>query len=295
MTMKSPLMIGLPGLYLSAEDEARLAEIQPRGVVLFTRNFASVSQIKDLIKSVKSIAGDDITVAVDHEGGPVVRFPEALPELPAPRLLGEDGDANNVRNLARVAAEALADWGITLNLAPVVDILTPHSHSIMADRCFGSDPELVAELSIAFIEGMHDAGIQCTAKHFPGIGPAAQDTHEKKSIVTDNREQLETLWYPFKSAVNAGVDAVMTTHATYSSLDADHPATFSAGIIKGILRQDLGFSGFILSDDLEMGAIIDNYSIEEATRNCLHAGCDMALVCRTIEHQIRAFRALDRE
>ncbi len=291
MLKKTPFMLGLPGLTLSEEDHQRLKTIRPQGIILFARNYESTPQIKKLIQDVKSILGKDTLVSVDHEGGRVVRFPQALPELPAPRILGESRDPEKVRSYSRRAAEALLDWGINLNLAPVVDILRPDSHPRMIDRCFGTEGTLVSEMAIAFIEGMQEAGVQCTAKHFPGIGPAREDTHDTGTIVDLSREELEEIWQPFRATIKAGVDWVMVTHATYPSLDPKSPATFSSTIIQDILRKDLGFQGSIISDDLEMGAIANTYSVGKAAIMCLEAGCSIASLCLDTKLQDEAYEA----
>lgn len=288
----SPLMIGLPGPELSKEDEERLTRISPASVILFTRNFQSVQQIKALIRRTKELAGPRCLLAVDHEGGRVVRFPESLPPFPAPRLFGEKGDPEKMRQAARSSAEALKDWGFDLNLAPVVDVLTPTSHPRMVDRCFGSDPERVSEMAEAFILGMRDGGIRTCAKHFPGVGPAELDPHETGPKVTISRQQQERFLLPFRRAIAAGVDAVMISHILYTELDRDGPATLSKKIIGGLLKTELAFSRQILSDDLEMGAIQESYGIEDAVRRASDAGCTMLLVCKEPELQDRAWKAL---
>ncbi len=288
----SPLMIGLPGTELSADDELRLDRIRPASVILFTRNFQSVPQIKTLIRRTKEIAGAQCRLAVDHEGGRVVRFPDALPPFPAPRTFGEQGDPDKMRLAARTAAEALKEWGFDLDLAPVVDVLTPTSHPRMIDRCFGSDPERVAEMAEAFIRGMHEGGILTCAKHFPGTGPAELDPHETGPKVALTRDQMERFLLPFRRAVATGVDTVMINHILYPHLDPSGPATLSQKIITGLLRGELGFRREILSDDLEMGAIQEAYGIEEAVSRAHAAGCTMLLVCKEPALQDRAWNAL---
>lgn len=288
----SPLMIGLPGTELSKEDEERLDRIRPASVILFTRNFQSVRQIKALIRRTKELAGPQCRLAIDHEGGRVVRFPDALPPFPAPRLFGEARDPEKMRRAAQTAAEALKGWGFDLNLAPVVDVLTPTSHPRMADRCFGTDPELVSEMAESFIRGMRDGGIQTCAKHFPGVGPAELDPHETGPKVTISRQEQEKFLLPFRRAISAGVDTVMISHILYTELDPSGPATLSKKIITDLLRGELGFTRQILSDDLEMGAIQESYGIEDAVRRAHAAGCTLLLVCKEPELQDRAWKAL---
>ncbi len=290
--MKSPFLIDLPGTEISADDEKRLNEIQPKGIIVFGHNYLSKKQLKEFIASVKILLGNDTIIAVDHEGGRVVRFPEILPDLPSAQTMARFNDASKVCNYAKESGLALKELGITLNLAPLADVAGSTTNLLLLDRCFGNDPVYVGEMCVAFIEGMHEAGVQCTVKHFPGLGPAGDDTHQLETLITLDQIELETLWQPFLKAIEAGVDAVMIGHAAYPSLDMMKPATFSERIISFILRRRLGFGGLIISDDLEMGAIKNNYSIEEAIGNCLSAGCDLLTICKNIEHQKRAYKAI---
>jgi len=288
-------MIGLPGTELGPDDEARLDRIRPASVILFTRNFSSVTQIKTLIRRIGEIAGPQCQLAIDHEGGRVVRFPEALPPLPAPRLFGEGRDPEKMRKAAKTAATALRDWGFSLNLAPVVDVLTPTSHPRMIDRCFGSDPERVSEMAEAFIRGMREGGILTCAKHFPGVGPAELDPHETGPKITATRKMMEPHLLPFRRAIAAGVDTVMISHILYPELDSSGPATLSEKIIAGLLKDEMGFGRQILSDDLEMGAIQEKHGIEEAVLRASKAGCTLLLVCKEPDLQDRAWKALRKE
>ena len=279
MSEKAPLLLGLSSTVLNVKEEARLRSINPKGIILFRRNYENTSQIKQLIQTVKEILGKDTIIAVDHEGGSVIRFPEGLPHLPSPVALGDKGNSEKVFQLSRETAFALSELGINLNLAPVLDLATVQTHSSLRKRCFGSDPKLVAEMGVAFIEGMHDGNLKCTAKHFPGLGPGRHDTHELGISITLTKEEFKHHWHPFSQAITAGVDAILISHAIYPTLDHDQPATFSQKIIRGILQKKLDFSGIIISDDLEMGAISRHYSIEEAVQKCLLAGCTIASVC----------------
>lgn len=289
--MKSPFLVGIPGAELTHDDTQRLERIRPLGVILFARNYRNPEQLGRLTASIRNLLGVDAVIAVDHEGGRVVHFGDAVPPMPAASQLGIDGNPEQVRMLAAQAGRVLRQLGITMNLAPVVDVRTPSTNASMAERCYSADPAVVGVMAAAFITGMHDAGVQCTAKHFPGIGPVVDDTHDQASLVTTSRPELKRLWTPFRAAMDAGVDAVMLTHATYQKLDPHNPATGSSKIILGILRDQCQFKGKVISDDLEMGAIGRHYSIEEITEKSLRAGVDIALLCHKPELQDRAHRA----
>ena len=292
MTQKAPLLIGIPSVTLSKEDETRLRTIYPAGIILFRRNYKNIKQVKQLTQSIRSLLGEDTIIAVDHEGGRVVRFPRGLPELPCPRLFGQQKSSAKVHKLSREAGYALRDLGITLNLAPVVDVVTSDTHPSMLDRCFGSDPKLVADMSIAFIQGMHEAGLQCTAKHFPGLGAGRQNTHGLRTVISLSQDMLEVYWQPFRQAIAANVDAILVSHANYPELDLNYPATLSQQVISGLLRNKFAFSGLIISDDMDMGAILAHYSIESAVNTSLKAGSDLVSVCHEINHQLRAYHSI---
>lgn len=289
--ISSPLMIGVFGPELTADDRERLRRIRPASVILFRHNFRSADQMKELLAAIREEAGPQVMRAIDHEGGRVVRFPEALPEFPAPREMAKARDPKVVRGYAETAAHALKDWGFDLNLAPVVDVLTPTSHPRMHSRCFGDDPALVAEMAQAFIEGMRAGGIKTCAKHFPGVGAAELDPHETRPTVTIPLEIQKRHIEPFRRMATFGVDAIMTSHITYTCLDPDSPCTLSKKIVD-LIRNDFKFKGLILSDDLEMGSIMERHTIEDAVARAKDAGCDILLVCKDPQLQDRAFNQL---
>ncbi len=160
--MKSPFLIDLPGTEISGDAEKRLKEIQPKGIILFGQNYASKMQLQEFIASIKSLLGDDTLIAVDHEGGRVVRFPEILPELPSAQTMAKLNDASRVYEYAKESGLALNELGITLNLAPLADVAGITTNLLLLDRCFGDDPIFVSDMCVAFIQGMHEAGVQCT-------------------------------------------------------------------------------------------------------------------------------------
>ncbi len=293
--MKSPLLIGFSGLALSDDVAAHLSSINPRGVILFARNFETPEQLKRLTAALKRLLGDELLIVVDHEGGRVVRFNSGLPELPAARVWGQEGNPKRLYERCREVGGRLREWGITMNLAPVIDMATLESHPSLADRCYGSDPELVIAMGIAFIDGMHDAGIQCAIKHFPGLGAGRHDTHESSTTITASALELERYLIPFRRIIaHVAVDAVLVSHAFYPVWDKLNPASCSAVIVDHLLRQELGFSGLILTDDLVMKAILNHYGIGAATRLALGAGVDLVTICHDPELQRSAWESLDK-
>lgn len=280
-------LIGLPGPELDPELEALLEEFTPRGVVLFRRNLTSDPwQIKGLIESLQAISlgrnGRPMIVAIDQEGGPVKRLPPPFGQYPAAASYGPEGEAA-VQNWGLRQGRELAALGVTLNLAPVLDVNTLGQEGIMKERAFGADPETVSRLGLAAIRGLHEAGVAACAKHFPGIGHSTLDSHRTRPVVQRSLEELRACELPpFRAAVAAGVEAVMVGHLVYPALDAGKPASLSRAVIQELLREEMGYRGLILSDDLQMGAVTGHLSVEEAALAALDAGTDLVLICQDL-------------
>ncbi len=288
----APLLIGISGTVLEADDVALLTDIMPAGIVLFQRNYHDREQLEQLVADVHGVIGKDAIIAIDHEGGRIVRFPGFRPELPSAALLGQTQDPEKVYRLARAAAAALTSWGITLNLAPVLDIASDTTHMCLKDRCFGNDTRLVRDMGCAYIAGMRDGGLACCAKHFPGIGSAAIDTHDGTATIAASRDAIDEQLAPFVAAVAADVACIMVGHCRYPAFGDGEPAVFSSAIVSDLLRCDLAFNGTIITDDLEMGAISNDYPIGTAVSRSLGAGCDLACICKSPELQRQAHMAI---
>lgn len=277
-----PLMLDIEGLHTTAQDRELLAHPQVGGIILFARNFQTPEQLADLISEIRSVR-PEIIIAVDQEGGRVQRLKEGFTRLPPMRCFGEfyQRDSKRAEQLAKqtgwlMAAEVLAE-GIDLSFAPVLDIDCAIS-DVIGDRAFADVADQVVDLSRAFIQGMHDAGMVATGKHFPGHGSVQADSHV--AIPVDERayESIERLdMVPFK-ALASEMDAVMPAHVIYSQVDSQ-PAGFSRHWLQRILRQQLGFDGVIFSDDLSMEGASVAGSFADRALSALAAGCDMVLVC----------------
>ena len=284
-------------------DEARptldqVTHLGLGGVVLFSvdqptggpRNVQSPEQLAALVGALQSAAGlAPLLVAIDQEGGRVARLGPANGFPAPPRSAAELGRLDDLavtRAESRAAAEVLAAGGITLNLAPVVDLAVNPDNPIIAGlgRSFGVDPMKVAAQAGAFIDGHHEIGLRCTLKHFPGHGSSMGDTH--LGVVDVTATWTETELEPFATLIGDGrADAVLTAHVFNSRLDADHPATLSRATVTGILREQLGWDGAVLSDDMQMGAIRDAYGYEEAVALAIEAGIDLLVVANQIVYE----------
>ncbi len=283
-----PLMIGIRGPRLEAEEREWLLHPKVGGVVLFERNLEDPPQLAALVAEIHALRRPPLLVAVDQEGGRVQRFRKGFVALPPPRALGRLHDRAGPE-AARRAAELIA-WlgaaelravGVDLNLAPVLDLDAPpgrRGNPVLAGRAFHHQPEVVAELGLAWQRGVAHAGMAAVAKHFPGHGGVLEDTHHREA--RDPRT-LQALWdrdlLPFRSLIRAGLGAVMMGHVAFPGLD-EVPAGRSARWIGEVLRARLGFEGAVLSDDLGMAGAGEGDLVDRA-RAALAAGCDLLLAC----------------
>ncbi len=289
------LFVGFRGLGLKEELEGIIREFRPGGIVLFKRNVENRSQVKKLVADAREFSleetGRPLLVAIDQEGGPVQRLSPHFTDLPSAKELAAEGP-EAIKKWARKAAFDLVEIGIQINFAPVLDIV-PEGNHFLHPRSLGSSPQMVAELGRAWIEALQENGVSATAKHFPGLGRAALDPHHFSPVIQDKDPAgfFDDL-LPFRAAMDAGVHCVMSSHAVYPAIDPARPATLSRKINHQILREDLGFGGVLLSDDLDMEAIGANYSPEQVLGLALACSTDFMLLCQKIDNIRPFFRAI---
>ena len=260
------------------------AENQPAGLILFTRNCVTPDQVRRLTEDFKSAVGSaEIFVLIDQEGGRVKRLaPPVWPEFPPARAFGELYEASAERGLeaarltSQLLASSLLQLGINVNTVPVLDIPVPGAHDIIGDRAYGCDGDVIAAIGEAVANGHMAAGVLPVVKHIPGHGRATADSHECLPVVAASREELSHMdFIPFRALRH--LPLAMTAHIVYSQIDPEAPASLSTLIINGVIRDEIGFDGVLMSDDLSMGAL--SGSLAERTRAVLGAGCDLALHC----------------
>jgi len=277
------LMIGIAGLELAANERDWLKAPGVCGVLLFGRNFASREQVTALIESIRDVAGDDVLVAVDQEGGPVQRFREGFTRLPPLAAIGKvyDRDPDDAIRLAEehawVMASEMRAIGVDFSFAPVVDLA--RGNAAIGLRAFHADPAVASELGQAYVRGMHLGGMAAVLKHFPGHGSVAADTHKAQAIDPRPLDQIrrEDL-RPFAECIDASVEAVMMAHVVYPAVD-DQPAGYSRRWVETILRNELGFTGAVISDDISMAAAGVAGTVTGRVLGHLDAGCDLVLAC----------------
>jgi len=284
MTIRA-FITGLSDLQISNNERSFLREARPWGLILFERNISNPRQVAALVGEFKDILGFDAPVLIDQEGGRVQRFREGFTPIPPMRALGRFWDRERARALeaARavgytIAAE-LDAHGVDFSFAPVLD-LDYGSSSVIGDRALHFDPGAVGALGAALVQGMSDAGAAAVAKHFPGHGFAALDSHV--SVPRDERRIEEIMRKdvaPYRPVIAAGVKGIMPAHVVYPQADSE-PAGYSRYWLQAVLRGELGFEGLIFSDDLSMEGASTAGGVPERAAAALAAGCDMVLLCR---------------
>ena len=288
-------MIGFDGTTLSPDLTSWIQEYQPGGIILFTRNLVDTQQIAKLTNSLQALSSSSpLLMAIDQEGGKVSRLPEEFTIFPPAATVAACGSSDYAYQTAAVTAQELRAVGFNMNMAPVLDVNTNPSNPIIGDRAFGSKPEDVCSFGNATISGLHDHGVIACGKHFPGHGETTKDSHKELPVVTLSKERLEQIeLQPFRSAIAHGLMTIMSAHVHYPALDDAVPATLSYHIMTTILREELGFSGVILSDDLEMNAIAEHTSMGDAAVRSIQAGVDLILICHQQTRQSEAIEAIE--
>ena len=296
-TAGSVIVCGFDGSEPPQEIRRSLGAQTVAGLILFSRNIEDIDQTAALIATCHAVssASAPILVSVDQEGGRVARFGDPVLRLPSMRTLASAGDTQLTRDAARVLGQQLRAIGINLDFAPVLDVDTNPLNPVIGDRAFGGTPETVIEHALAFADGLHQGGVLSCGKHFPGHGDTDLDSHLALPRLRHARARLEDVELaPFRAA--AGVlPSLMTAHVVFEQVDPSVPATMSRKAITDLLRNEIGFEGAVFSDDLEMKAVSDRYSIEEAGVLAIEAGCDILLVCSDLEAAARLRDTLARE
>jgi beta-N-acetylhexosaminidase len=276
--------VGFDGVEIPGDLARLVAAGRVGGVVLFARNLDpdQPAAVQRLVASLHRLAPKDapLLIAIDQEGGRVQRLRDPWTVWPPMRILGERDALDDTRAVARALGTELSDTGIRLDFAPVVDVDSNPANPVIGDRSFSPRPERVCAHAAAFVEGLQAQGVAACAKHFPGHGDTRSDSHLELPSLEHDLDRLRAVELPpFAAAIRAGVAAVMTAHVMFPRLDRHRPATLSPEVVE-LLRGELGFGGFCFTDDLEMRAVADHFSVRERTLGPLHAGVDGLLVCR---------------
>tara|TARA_B100000614_G_scaffold160967_1_gene143408 strand:+ start:2122 stop:3132 length:1011 start_codon:yes stop_codon:yes gene_type:complete len=287
------IMIDVAGTSISKEDKHLIANKNIGGIIFFSRNFISLEQIQNLIIEIKSVK-ENILFAVDQEGGRVQRFTGEFSKLPSLQEIykysKENNDPDFCKEIAWLTSSELIAAGIDINFAPVVD-LNEGSSMIIGDRSFSSNSDDVIKFAENYIEGMHQAGMKATAKHFPGHGGVAEDSH---MVLPEDKRSLEELMLsdikPYLK-LSEKIDAVMCAHVLFSSIDINIPS-YSNFWLNKFLREQLKYKGIVFSDDLSMVGAGD-YECKYRAQKSIEAGCDMILICNNRKDVIETVKHFD--
>lgn len=289
------LAVGIPGSDANEEIIAQLRATRAQSLVVFSRNFTSPEQFARLLRRLEENLQRQLLVMVDHEGGRIVRFGQGITRFPDAMTVGAMQPPEAVERQGQVEAEELRALGVHVNLAPCVDVFMDGADPVIGDRSYGRDPARVSALAAARIRGLQSRRVAACAKHFPGLGAVQRDPHHVlPTISLDWTAMRATHLPPFEAAIKAGVALVMSSHVCYPSLGDPPglPATFSRRLIHRLLRETMRFSGPILTDDLEMGALRTCGTIAEACIRATEAGHDVLLICSDLAAAREALTAL---
>lgn len=277
------IICGFDGYTLDNNFKNLIKENHLGGVILFSKNIKNSDGLINLINSLKETNSSNkipLFISVDEEGGPVSRMPNEIYDIPSNKYIGQINNEDFSYEIGKLLGKQLSAFGFNLNFAPVLDINSNPNNPVIGIRSFGNDKDLVSKLGVKVINGIKEENIIPVAKHFPGHGDTSVDSHLNLPVVNHDFNRLNNFeLIPFKEAIKNGVDAIMVAHILLPKLDKNNPATLSKTIITDILRNKLNFNGLILTDDMTMGAITENYNIGDAAVKSINAGSDIILVC----------------
>lgn len=278
------ILTGVPGKELDRETADLFRRVQPGGYIIFGRNIESALQLRKLIDDLRDLSAVEPIITIDQEGGRVSRLRLIGQEPPNAQQLREKGDLELVRRHGEITGRLLRLFGFNLDLCPVLDIsFDDEADNSLRGRCYGSDVEQVVRLAGAFNDALRGEGIASCGKHFPGYSAATVDAHHDLPLIQRTRAQLEANELAVFRQFAGRVDSMMICHGWYPCFETEKTAaSLSRGIVTDLLRGELGFEGLIMTDDLDMGAILNEYSLEETIRRAIGAGNDLAMICHRI-------------
>ncbi len=286
------MMMGIEGKELSLDEKKFIETNDIGGVILFSRNYESPTQLSELTNSIQSLRKKyPLFISVDQEGGRVQRFKEGFTHFPSMMSISSLNSPKICFEVHKIMGDELKCCGVNLNLSPVCDILINEKNDVIGDRAFGTDEEAVSKFVSSAVRGLEKSGILSCAKHFPGHGRSFEDSHFHKVIVDADLEDLKNNdFLPFVRAIKARIDFLMISHIIVPSLDSDFPCSLSKKV-QSYIRKEMRYSRIIISDDMDMKAITDHYSREDAAFHALKAETDI-LIYRDFQTSIEGFEAI---
>ncbi|MBN1104210.1 MAG: beta-N-acetylhexosaminidase [Deltaproteobacteria bacterium] len=291
-------MAGMPGPRLDERTVSLIRDFNLGGVILFARNIEDPLQVARLCLDIQECAAahdrPSLFLAVDQEGGRVARLREPFTPFPGNSVLAMDAHpVEKALEFGSITAREMKLVGLNMNLAPVVDVQRGEIEKHLAGRSFGTDPQQVALLGRMVVRALQGNEVMAVAKHFPGLGRTSLDPHHHLPRIDVDRDEMEEVNLPpFKAAIEEGVSGIMSSHAVYPALDGERPATLSPKVLRSLLREEMGFNGLVITDDLEMGAISKQWSVAEGAVSAFEAGADILLICKEQENVLESMGRL---
>lgn len=290
------LIVGLEGYSMDDNTLEMIEKHHVGGFILYKKNIKDVEQLVALTNSLKAANSKNkipLFISIDEEGGIVSRMPEEVKKLPSSGTIGRMGNEELSYEVGKILGHELNLFGFNMNFAPILDINSNPQNPVIGDRAFGADKDIVSKLGVQTMKGIQSQGVISVVKHFPGHGDTSVDSHIGLPRVDHGLERLrEFELVPFARAIENGADAVMVAHILFPQIDPDNPSTLSKTIITDILKGEMGFEGVVITDDMTMGAIVENYSIGDAVVKSILAGSDLILVCHGYENELQAIDAI---
>ena len=286
------MIAGIEGPELTALERAWLKVVRPGGVILFRRNIEQAPQVTALLRELTEIAGAPLSRCVDLEGGLVDRLRDLIAPMPSAAAVFATGKRANFVKHGRLIGQEAKTLGFNVTLAPVLDLALPVSAAIMRTRVVSAEPDDVAEYGLAFVEGLEVEGVLGCGKHFPGLGGGTLDSHESMPLIERTWQELWEQDLAVFRALAPKLPMMMVAHAAYPKVQDETPASISHYWISAVLKKRVGFMGLVVSDDMEMGGILTQASIEEAAVKAVLAGTDVIEVCKDPALVLRAYEAL---
>ncbi len=284
------VLVGLDGYENGDASRQMIEKYHVGGFILYSQNIKDSNQLLDLINSLKAsnLANKiPLFLSVDEEGGRITRMPDELVKIPAARKIGDINKEDFSFNIGSLIGKELKMFGFNMDFAPVLDINSNPQNPVIGDRSFGETADIVSRLGIQTMKGIQSQSVISVVKHFPGHGDTSVDSHKGLPVVKHGLKRLESFeLIPFSDAIKDGADAVMVAHILLPEIDPEYPSSMSKVIINDVLRKNLGYGGVVLTDDMTMGAIAENYDIGNAAVKSINAGSDIILVCHDSEKEL---------
>lgn len=292
------VLVGMEGTKPDEHTQELLDKYHVGGFIFYKDNIKNSKQALTLFNELKEANAANpvpLFMSIDEEGGRVSRMPAEFSKMPTASAIGKTGEAEAAKKAYSIIGQALSGFGLNLDFAPVLDVHSNPDNPVIGDRAFGTTPELVGKMGLAAMEGLSGTGVIPVVKHFPGHGDTSVDSHLGLPVVEHDLDRLRDFELkPFADAIASGADMVMIAHILLPKLDNEHPASFSSAVINDLLRKEMGYQGVIISDDMTMGAIKENYAVEQAAVEFITAGGNIVLVGHGYDQETAVIKAITR-